>query len=67
MSRVIRFALKSKSSFSFTCVSKNLKEFSEKVERAYWTTRGMKAAGTKFELKDFLKDYTKVSIEIKEI
>lgn len=61
------YALKSKTGFAFSCVSKTEDELKTKIKSAYWNEYGMRPKGTSFTMDDFLSDVNTVTIEINKL
>jgi len=61
------FALKDKRKlFEFICISKDQTRFHEKILMAYWNKKGISQSSAPYSMAEFLSDYDKVIVEIKE-
>jgi len=68
MTKMKYFALKKKRKlFELICISTDQTRFDENINSVYRNKIGISRDGSNYSMEDFLKDYDKVIVEIKEL
>lgn len=59
-----KYALKSKTSFQFACVSDTIEAFEKRVQKAFYSWKACQAYGNTKTMEDFMSSFDKVVVEI---